>query len=454
MLYVGRTYLSQRGSDFIYSTPDGLDDRLARVLKKSVGNYTTRNTTRLSMLEAYLNTEMVSGEDWRDALLAQHEDIRDRIERCAEREFELEIKGEVNSNWGTLNVQRKHGPVDHYMLLFTTLRLFFQGLIDEGIRPRNSQNPAEKNLWHEESDAGKWTYCVQRYGNKAAQVFPFAGAYYLAGERRPYARSTFNPKGVGAKMAAAIRERSGDHVATNIVEIICLSDPVRFDDIAPADGTHWEDCGDTIMSRNKGGGDEHNKPTFINDEVRANLCRRIDLDHAADPVNRPSVAMLKDWWADGEVEKLKAFKLFQLHPSKGNRVPHYNSVWQLLNKACIKHKVTVGRGGAERIASLRWARREKVDGRLLEIHRNAKTMAELEKGKEDIRAEMFWKTDQSGKYGAHAEQQVAHERKREQVQAQAERQKAEARGEQVHARRVPSAAVAQANAVAMQRPAR
>ncbi len=449
-----RIFLSYVDGEYIFSTPDGLDDRLADALEKSVGQFSKRANTRLGFVEDYLNYELVKGEDWKDAILADHEDIRERIKRFVKDDFNLEIGTEPNTGWNTRRVSRKNGAVDHYMQIFTSLRPFFQELIDSGIRPKRTQNPLDKNLWHEETDEGKWLYCVRRYGNKAAQVFPYAGAYYLPAERRPYPRSLFNPVGIGARMAAAIRERSGDHVATNIVEIICCGDPVRYDDLTPASAADWEDCGDTILSRNKGDGDDHNKPTLMNAETHANLCRRIDLDHAADPENRPSVEMLKEWWANGEMEKLAAFKLFQLHPSKGHRVPAYNSVWQLLNKACKKHGVTVGRGAAEQIASLRWARREKVDGRMLEIHRSAKTVAELKKGMNDLQQEMFWRTDQSGNYGSHAANQVATERKREAIRIDKERQAALARGEKVHARPQLSIAVREANSVAMQRPPR
>ena len=447
---MARFILSRPQGQALFVTPMGPADDLGDALHDTLSAYAGGWDTRMRLLEGLLNFEMVEGEDWRDALLEDYENARERA-RC----WGAEVAGLVatpdkNPNWRTWNVDRETGPVEHYMLAFSTARIFFAQLIKMEIRPKKSQNPFERDLWHLETEDSRWLYCVRRYGEKAAYVYPHAGAFFLPGERRPYHRSLFNPAGIGRRMAEAVRERSGDHYATNMIEVMC-DDPGRFDDIRECNGSDWPDLGDIIYARNKGGGDEHNKPLVITDATREAMFRRIDRDHLADPEGRLSVAQLKAMWAAGDEASLKKFYLFQKSPERGDGPPAYNSFWEIVHKACRANGVTVGRGSAERTASSRWPRREKVDRRMLQAHRDAKSTADLEKSKDDIRIELGWKTDQTGNYGSFAEQQVATERKREQNRVDEERQQAEARGERVHDRPMSDAARA-ASQHAMRRP--
>lgn len=442
--------LSRLDTGYEFLTPDGPDDDLSDCLAEAMVGYTGGWKARLSLLERLLSQELVAGEDWRDALLDHHEDVRERARIWGAEEAGLICTPDKNPAWQTWNVDREDGPVDHYMMGFTTARQFFAALIRRGIREEKSQNPFERDLWHLEGDDGRWTYCVRRYGDKASHAYPHAGAYFLPMERRPYHRSLFNPAGVGKRMATAMRNRIGDHVGTNVLEVIG-DDPARFGDFINSSGLDWPDLGDVLYARNKGGGDEYDKPLVLTGATLEGLYRRIDLDHAEDPQNRPSVKQLKALWAADDEDALRAFKVFQKKPSQGDGPPSYSSIHELVKKACIAEDVTVGRGSAKRLATMRWPRREKVDGKMLAAHRESKTMGQLEKRRKDIQVEMGWKTDQTSNYGSHAEQQAAVERKREQNEADKARQEAEARGERSHERRPMSDVARDAASSAMRR---
>ena len=205
-----RFIFSRLDTGYEFLTPNGPDDDLSDCLAEAMGAFTGGWQARMNLLERMLSHELVAGEDWRDAILDDYEDVRDRACAWGAKEADLVFAPDPNPAWQTWSVDRRVGPTEHYMMAFSTARKFFAALIKHGIREKGSQNPFERDLWHLEGEEGRWLYCVRRYGEKAAYVYPNAGAYFLPAERRPYHRSLFNPAGIGKRMATAKRQQNAE----------------------------------------------------------------------------------------------------------------------------------------------------------------------------------------------------------------------------------------------------
>lgn len=410
-------------------SPQGLDEKLCLVAQNSVGAYARRGRgTYRRWVESFSNHRMSADEEPRTFLTEHHEAVRRRAIDWARKHLALIMKPAVNVQHGTWTIDRDDGPVNHKARAFPTLRRFYRDAIRAGLRGDDRQNPFEKDGWHEESEASKMEYCVDLYGTEAARAFKNAGGQFLVLERTVYAPSLFDPTGIGARMAAAMRERLGDHVACNVMDLI-HDDPSRFHDIIDADAEDWlvSDFGDTFLARSKGKGEKRCKPQVMGAATLVNLHRRIDLDHAADP-SRPNMRTLHAWRDAGEWERLKGFKILQKHPSQGSGPPSYDAFHELLEKACRASNVTIGWGSGAKLATSRWPRREKVDGRMLELHRTSATPEEYARGKDLLIGEMHWATDQTPAYGSRAAFVVAQEGKRADTERRAARRAAEAAG--------------------------